>query len=249
MFDGEAIVQDEMNNSTTEQSTSENDFDWEGCDDHDDNDDDEDEEGTRLLRDARAWDAFIRLAHSIRPFEKDDAEYRELRVVEAFNAAAEVSRHYKMLQPAAQSACPHVALVVVPRQMVKHGDPNRRGTDQSESYGAAIKDTIHRRCLRRKKGARAEKHTRRRKDGTTTTWMQRPLSVSRVMQTYRDMSVRERLLRDEDSKAYLLRHHFTLASSGFTTVGEAAECSAAECDETAIFDKITRRLAEGRDMA
>ncbi|KAL1512416.1 hypothetical protein AB1Y20_005672 [Prymnesium parvum] len=108
--------------------------------------------------------------------------------------------------------------------MVKHGDPNRRGTDQSESDGAAIKDTIHRRCLRRKKGARAEKAPL---EGAKMARRRHGCSDLCVMQTYRDMSVRERLLRDEVSKAYLLRHHFTLASSGFTTVGEAAECSAA----------------------
>ena len=40
---------------------------------------------------------------------------------------------YKRLDPTAISACPHVALAVLPRQMVEHGDPTRRGTDHSES--------------------------------------------------------------------------------------------------------------------
>mmetsp|Transcript_21850 Transcript_21850/g.54477 ORF Transcript_21850/g.54477 Transcript_21850/m.54477 type:complete len:123 (+) Transcript_21850:401-769(+) len=93
------------------------------------------------MRDARSWDAFIMLVHSVRPFERDDADYRRMRAVETFNAARVVMAEYKRLVPAIQSACPHVALCVVPRQMVEHGDPGRRGTDHSEAYGASIKDS------------------------------------------------------------------------------------------------------------
>ena len=54
------------------------------------------------------------------------------------------------------------------------------------------------------------------------TWMQKPLAVSPVMQAYSDISVRERLLRDEASAPWLQRKHFRLQSTGFATVGEAA---------------------------
>ena len=80
-------------------------------------------------------------------------------------------------------------------QMVVHGDPNRRGTDHSESFGAMIKDGVHRRTLRRRLGKAATEH-KRRKGGNGKTWRQRPLSVSRVMQVFRHVSVREVLLRD-----------------------------------------------------
>ena len=98
--------------------------------------------------------------------------------------------------------------------MVADGDPGRRGTDHSESFGAQIKDGIHRRCLRRKLGASATQHKRRKvgADGTRKTWMQKPLTVSRVMQAFRDISVRERLLRDDASAPWLQRKHFLYTS-------------------------------------
>ena len=77
---------------------------------------------------------------------------RKLETADFNGFWADVEKHADLvgLVPGAQSACPHVALCVVPRQMVEHGDPGRRGTDHSESYGASIKDGIHRRCLRRR---------------------------------------------------------------------------------------------------
>lgn len=225
------------------------DFTWEG-DDEDfapEEDTDDDDVVPRMLRDARSWDKFRTLCYAMRPFEADDSEYRKVRAVEAFNAAADVMEEYKRLNPQAVSACPHVALCVVPRQMVAHGDPGRRGTDQSESYGASIKDSLHRRCLRRKKSAQAELHRRRDKDGNVTkTWLQRALSVSRVMQTFRDQSVRERLLRDDESVPYLLRKHNNLAKTGFATVGEAAARDE-QCYE--LFSIVSARMAEGRNLA
>ena len=150
-----------------------------------------------------------------------------------------------------------MALVVVTRQMVVHGDPGRRGTDHSEPFGAQIKDGIHRRCLRRKLGATAQQHKRRKAgaDGSRKTWTQKPLAVSRVMQAYRDISVRERLLRDEASAPWLQRKHFRLQSTGFATVGEAAcaECEPEDDEIKTIVEavkvKVEARMAEGRDNA
>lgn len=73
---------------------------------------------TRMQRDAHSWDALLTLVYAMRAFERDDNEYCEARAVETFNAAAAVMREYKRLHPNAISACPHVALCVLPRQQV-----------------------------------------------------------------------------------------------------------------------------------
>lgn len=92
-------------------------------------DDEDDEEGgigassddsdatDRELADAKSWDAFLRYVHELRPFEVDSEAYKEQRAVAAFNAAGPMLREYKRLHPNAQSACCHVALCIVPRQV------------------------------------------------------------------------------------------------------------------------------------
>lgn len=223
------------------------DFTWEGENNDQDEVGCEDDTTERVLQDAKSWDCFRALCFAMRPFTSDTAQYREQRAVEAFNAAALVMREHKRLNPQSISACPHVALCVVPRQMVVHGDPGRRGTDHSESYGASIKDSIHRRCLRRKKAFTSAVHCRRDNKGNVVkTWTQKALSVSRVMQTFRDQAVRERLLRDEESIPYLLRKHYKLASTGFSTVGEAAGKDEKCLDPCA---SVYGRMEEGRNHA
>ena len=59
----------------------------------------------------------------------------------------------------------------------------------------------------------ATQHKRRKADGSTRTWLQKP-----------DIAVRERLLRDEDSMPWLQRKHFRTQATGFATVGEAVAC-------------------------
>lgn len=134
----------------------------------------------------------MQIVYALRPFDADSQEYREARAVETFNAAAQVMKEYKRLHPNAQSACPHVALCILPRQQVQalpellpsstcimwvvccvasdicdacvctvqvaYGDHHRRGADHSESFGASMKDTIHRRTLRRRIGTRDTVH-------------------------------------------------------------------------------------------
>lgn len=201
----------------------------------------------RVLADAQSWDRFRALCYAMRTFTQDDTDYRKQRAVEAFNAAGHVMAEYKRLNPQAVSACPHVALCVVPRQMVEHGDPGRRSTDHSESYGASIKESIHRRCLRRRKAMVATTHHRRNNKGEVTkSWTQRALSVSRVMQTFRDQTVRERVTRDEESLPYLLRQHYKLAATGFSTVGEAAAKDEVNGDG---LNSILKRMSEARDLA
>lgn len=256
-----AEVADAEKNPTT--GGGDEDFDWEGGDEEEGDDAggaDSPENESNELRDARAWDHFMSLAYAMRPFTADDRDYREARAVEAFNAASGVMGSYKQLYPTSQSACPHVALVVVTRQMVLDGDPGRRGTDHSESFGACIKDGIHRRTLRRKLGQSATQHKKRLSDGTYKTWMQKPLAQSRIMQAFRDISVRSRLLRDEESTPWLQRKHFRVQASGFATVGEAAraqdcdpEEQTAEAEKETIFTKveakIKARMEEGREYA
>ena len=104
------------------------------------------------------------------------------------------------------------------------GDPNRRGADHGESLGALIKDGLHRRTLRRKKSEKATLHKKRDKDGKVIKeWSQRPLAFSRIMQVWRDMAVREKLLRDEASAPYLQRKHYMAKEAGFAAVKVTGE--------------------------
>lgn len=100
-------------------------FDWEGDGEEEEfedeqahREDEDDDNLTRTERDARSWDKFLLLVHAMRPFTADDLEYRKARAVETFNAAADVMKEYKRLNPSTKSACPHVALCVLPRQQV-----------------------------------------------------------------------------------------------------------------------------------
>ena len=130
--------------------------------------------------------------------------------------------------------------------MVLDGDPGKRATDQSEAFGASIKDGIHRRCLRRRLGKAATEHKKRDATGAIKkTWKQRGISVSRVMQAYRDMSVREKLLRDAESLPYLQRRHFVTRATGYTT--EAAAAGGSRCMECtpSIYKKMAEGAAEG----
>ena len=217
----------------------------EAGEDADDADDTTGDELSTIERHAGAWDKLLKLVRAVRPFEDDSREYREARGVETFNAAAGVVKEYKRLFPGAKSACPHVALCVVPRQQVELGDHERRGADHSEAYGASIKDNLHRRTLRRKVSKISTTHKKLKKDGTTSTWTQGPLRVGRVMQVYRNMAVSERVIRDEGSTKYLQRKHFKLKSTGFATAAKAAkaQCEEAVSEET-IESVVSRRIAE-----
>ena len=159
-------------------------------------------------------------------------------------------KEWKRLSPSAQSACPHVALVVLPRQQVEHGDHERRSADHGEAYGASIKDGIHRRCLRWTLGHSATEHTRIMPDGPKKVWLQGPLKVSRMMQAFRSMAVSERILRDEGSACYLLRKHYKLKSTGFTTAVQAAGKQHVEpAVEAAIYGEVSRKVKAAREHA
>jgi len=196
-------------------------------------------------RDARFWDHFYASQRSFRVFESDEQPYRELRAVEVFNTGSQVGRDMKVLKPSMQSACPHVLTNVATRQIVEMGDPLRRGCDQSESIGANMKSTIHRRVSRNKIDGKARKHTRRGSDGEVLkTWTQQALKVSRVMQAFRSDCVRERILRDPSSTKFLQRKHVKLLN-----VGRASKAPVREerDDERGIMAAYQRRIAELRE--
>ena len=114
------------------------------------------------------------------------------------------------------SSVPHVFMVIVPRQIQLYGDACRRGCDQSEGLGSDMKFGIHRRVLSRTLLHATSEHTRKKanKAGEKKTWKQ-TLRNSRMMQTFRDRTVRERLMRSSESKPYLGRKDFRQKSSGF----------------------------------
>lgn len=131
--------------------------------------------------------------------------------------------------------------------MVEHGDPGRCATDDSESFGASIKDGIHRRCMRRRLGKGTTTHKKHLADGTVKEWKQRALSVSRVMQAFRDISVREKLLREAKSTPYLQRKHFTTKSTGFVT--DVWQPTATENLERAKPASVAAKMEEGRKFS
>ena len=211
----------------------------------------DDDSLTRFERYAKAWDTFLALVRAMRPFERDDAEYAEARAVETFNGAGAVMKEWKRRNPSAQSSCPHVALCILPRQQKEHGDHERRGADHGEAYGASIKDCIHHRTLRRKVGTMQQVHKKIGADGKVVkTWKQGPLKVSRVMQSFRNMAVTERVLSIEGSERHLQRKHFKLKSTGFATAARAAgkHCVGAPLED-AIYSEVSRRVAESREHA
>lgn len=126
-----------------------------------------------------------------------------------------------------------------------HGDHTRRGADHSEAFGASIKDTLHRRTLRRRIGKSATVHTKRRADGTVEkAWQQAPLKVSRVMQAFRYSAIFNRIHSDERSAEYFGRKHVRMSTTGFATAAEAAKVKVEPMGEDSIFNKLSLKAIE-----
>ena len=110
------------------------------------------------------------------------------------------------------------------------------------ALGASYKDGIHRRTLRRKLGTKETVHELKdeihEKGNVVRRWTQRALGVSRILQVWRDMAVREKVLRDEHSAPYLQRRHVKVATTGFATVGQAAGARASKGAGASIYSKI-----------
>eukprot|EP00327_Prymnesium_parvum_P008705 CAMPEP_0182811506 /NCGR_PEP_ID=MMETSP0006_2-20121128/8307_1 /TAXON_ID=97485 /ORGANISM="Prymnesium parvum, Strain Texoma1" /LENGTH=237 /DNA_ID=CAMNT_0024937469 /DNA_START=18 /DNA_END=731 /DNA_ORIENTATION=+ len=230
-----------------QQPGDDDDFTWNG-DDEDDGSGGgggDDDQTPRILRDARAWDSFRGLCHAMRPFEQDDLVYRHQRAVEAFNAAGHVMGEYKRLNPQAVSGVRMSPSALFPAKWSSWEIQDGVGqTTLSPMVRRSRTPSIGVACV----GARqAAVHHRRNGEGAVVkTWMQKALSVSRIMQTFRDQAVRERVMRDEESVPYLLRQHYKLATTGFSTVGEAAAKDACQDDKLA---SIFARMSEAREFA
>ena len=120
-----------------------------------DESDEEDEERAeeleaRKMQYAGYFEDFLMVVHAVRPFERDDKEYREERATELFNAGSKVGRNMVAVRSDFQSSVPHVLTHIVTRQMVMYGDPQRRACDQSEAIGVNIKFDLHNRCNRQR---------------------------------------------------------------------------------------------------
>ena len=53
-------------------------------------------------------------------------------------------------------------------------------------------------------------------------WTQKALAVSRVMQVWRSMVVRDRLLADDASAPFLQRQHYQLKDTGYARAAAAS---------------------------
>ena len=135
-----------------------------------------------------------RVVHLIRPFERDDREYRERRATDLYNSAAKVGRNLEQLLGDYDSAVPSILTDIVTRQMVQDGcayrpspalarplssPPGpltaavvgcRRGCDGHEAFGAKYHFTMHNRvCIRKLTSGTTEHKRVRRVDATRRT--------------------------------------------------------------------------------
>ena len=88
-------------------------------------------------------------------------------------------------------------------------------------------------------------HKRYGPDGEVVhEWTQRALAVSRVMQVWRDVIVRNRLLEDEASSPYLQRKHCVLKDTGYARA--AAACAR---EPKGIPASVQEKMKEAFDNA
>ena len=74
-------------------------------------------------------------------------------------------------------------------------------------------------------------------------WTQTALAVSRAMQVWRNMVVRDRLLVDDASVPFLQRQHFQLRDTGY------ARAAAASAGPKGVPPSVFEKVKEGRDNA
>ena len=79
------------------------------------------------------------------------------------------------------------------------------------------------------------------------SWTQRALACSRIMQAWREFTVRQAILEDPESKPYLQRHHLRLKKTGFATVGHAAARVAKGAVKHETRPSLYRKLSEARE--
>lgn len=117
-----------------------------------------------------------------------------------------------------------------------------------------MKDTIHRRTLRRKIGKGNTVHVKRRTDGSVEkVHTQRPLQVSRVMQAFRSAAVTERIVREPDSEKHLGRKHYRVATTGFANAAQGAaayhEAKTEPTEENSIYTHVSVKAMEEKEYA
>ena len=119
--------------------------------------------------------------------------------------------------PESTLAIPNVMVEVVPRMIKRYGCQLRLGSDVSESYGADIKATIHRRCARRKPTKNTMEHTKKKikEDGTVEDikWKQ-TFTKGRVEQTFRHVCIRRAMMTRPEYAHLRMRGHSVVANTG-----------------------------------
>lgn len=178
----------------------------------------EEEAEPDMMRHAQKWDNFLEFVWLIeKPWEQDDDAYRKQRALEYFNLCAQVNKDLKELKPSMQSWVPHIALFIVPRQIILHGDPARRSADACESFGAVVKKVIKHLTCRRRMTGETTTHSRITKSGNRMTWKQQ-FRKGYIAQAFQRVCVRERLIHGEENAAYLQRVDHRLKNSGLRSV-------------------------------
>ena len=112
------------------------------------------------------------------------------------------------LKPTLESWVPHIAVFILPRQILALGDPTRRSCDACESFGARLKKVIKLLTCRRHRASTVTHNRRsdlrsdqdRRKEKWTQTF-----SKGYIQQAFTRVTVSERLRHGEDNARFLQR--------------------------------------------
>ena len=177
----------------------------------------EEQEEPDLMQDASRWDRFL---DSVRECQsrwvKDDDEYRRKRALAYLNLSLACSRDLLALKPTMKSWVPHVSSFIVPQQIVLHGEPAKRSTDASESFGAVLKYRIkHQTCRRRvRTKERASIHK-----NNSRTWKQ-AFTKGYIEQAFRRACVAESLLHGAENEPFLSREDWMLKHKGLKKEGK-----------------------------
>ena len=197
-----------------------------------------------MMQNADRWDRFLDLVRSIHvPWpqgEQDTTAYRETRAVEAFNLAAKVANDLLQLKPTMLSWVPHIAVFVVPRQMVELGDPARRSADACESFGAMFKKLIkHSTCRRRMKGDEKTTHKSKATAQASRARWEQTFNRGYIEQAFTRACVRESLQHGEQNRPYRQR-----VDARRTSVGKASFSRKDATESPAVMRPIRELCAE-----
>eukprot|EP00966_Prymnesium_polylepis_P326173 7382094-Prymnesium_polylepis.1 len=204
----------------------------------------EEREEPLMMLNAARWDRFLSLVRSIhQPWpqgEEDTTAYREKRATEAFNLSAKVANDLLELKPTLMSWVPHIAVFVVPRQMVQLGDPARRSADACESFGAMFKKLIkHSTCRRRVMGDKTTTHNPKATAQSSRARWKQTFNRGYIEQAFTRACVRESLQHGEENAPYRQRVDVLR-----TTTGKATSKLKSAGESPAIMRPMTELCAE-----